>query len=224
MKALLFLFFLVNSYAFSQCPQSGLKIQSKECQEPKALSVSSVACMEMKVKWVGNKGQTYILNAGYGAPQEAATSAKVSEVTNDNGNYSAVINALEGVTVKWNVQSVCVINGAKFYSAPVNGSDTYIPICHKEKESAVDKNFQAFPNPTTGNLLVEYTGKADNNIVLNVFDLNGKKMMTQNVKSINGVANQYKLDLHSLAAGTYTLEMVSGSETQKTKVVLMRDK
>ena len=78
---------LINTYVFSQCPQSGLKIQSKDCQEPKALSVSNLACTEMKVKWVGNKGQTYMVNATYSnASNDNVIVAKVSEGKDNYGS------------------------------------------------------------------------------------------------------------------------------------------
>ena len=225
MKAWLFLLLLINTYAFSQCPQSGLKIQSKDCQEPKALSVSNLACTEMKVKWVGNKGQTYMVNATYSnASNDNVIFAKVSEVSNDNGNCTASIAATEGVTVKWDVQSVCIINGAKFYSHPIKGAETYIPLCRNEKQSTVIENgFQAYPNPCKGVLVVEYNGKSANTISLNIFDVNGKKVFTQNEKSLSSINNQYKMDLHGLPTGSYILEMVNGAESKQTKFVLIRE-
>ena len=225
MKALLFSLILINTYVFSQCPQSGLKIQSKDCQEPKALSVSNLACTEMKVKWVGTKGQTYLVNATYSnASNDNVINAKVSEVSNDNGNCTASIATTEGVTVKWDVQSVCLINGAKFYSHPVIGAETYIPLCRSEKQSTVIENgFQAYPNPCKGVLVVEYNGKSANTISLNIFDVNGKKVFTQNEKSLSSINNQYKMDLHRLPTGSYILEMVNGAESKQAKFVLIRE-
>ena len=225
MKALLFSLILINTYVFSQCPQSGLKIQSKDCQEPKALSVSNLACTEMKVKWVGSKGQTFMVNATYSnASNDNVINAKVSEVANDNGNCTATIAATEGATVKWDVQSVCIINGAKFYSHPVKGAETYIPMCRNEKQSPViDNVFQAYPNPSKGLLVVEYNGKSANTIALNIFDVNGKKVFTKNEKSLSNNGNQYKLDLHGLPTGSYVLEMVNGAESKQTKFVLIKE-
>ena len=73
--------------SFCQCPESGLKIQSKDCEAPKGLAVSRLGCAEMKVKWAGNKAQTYLVSALYtDGKSDNVTSAKVSDLSNDNGN------------------------------------------------------------------------------------------------------------------------------------------
>ena len=97
-------------------------------------------------------------------------------------------------------------------------------MCRNEKQSTVIENgFQAYPNPCKGVLLVEYNGKSANTIALNIFDVNGKKVFTQNEKSLSNTGNQYKMDLHGLPTGSYILEMVNGAESKQTKFVLIRE-
>ena len=213
-----------NFYGFSQCPQSGLKILNKECEQPKALLASITGCAEMKIKWAGNKDQAYEVNATYtDAKSGEMIQAKVSPVNNDNGNCTASVEAAEGNLLRWSVQSVCKVKGSKFYSAPVEGPETYVPTCLKEKESPAVKGFAIYPNPSKGSLIVEYTTKTASNIVLNIFDVNGKSILTQNQKAVSNSMNQYKLDLHELPPGTYMLEAVNGGETKQARFVLMKE-
>ena len=224
MKTILFLFILINTYAFSQCPQSGLKIQSKDCGEPKGLAVANIGCAEMKIKWIGNSDQTFIVNANYANSKSGEmTVARVSDISNENGTCTAIIEAEEGSTIKWNIQAICKGKGAKVYSPPVTGPDTYIPMCRREKESTLLKGFAVYPNPSKGSLMVEYTGKTESSIMLNIFDINGKKVFSQNQNAISNTMNQYKLDLHDLPPGTYMLEVVNGSETKQNKFVMLRE-
>ncbi len=207
---------------FAQCPKSGLMIQSKDCEVPKALVVTASMCKEMKVKWAGNKGQAYVVNATYQS-SDNLVNAKVSEVANDNGNCTATITVVEGANVSWNVQSVCNIKGAKVYSTPVAGTETFITVCNAERRTEPVKGFAVYPNPSKGLLTIDYSGNAEKNIVLNVYDMSGKKVFTQNQASLSGNNNQYKLNLRELAPGAYTLEMVNGGESKQAKFVVVRE-
>jgi hypothetical protein len=226
MKTSLFLIaFLSSVLAKSQCPDSGLKIQSKDCEEPRGLAVVSLACNEIKVKWSGNQQMKYMLKAtSTDGSSDNVAEAKTSHIVYEsNGNCTAVIYVTEGASINWNVQTVCLIRGATVYSVPVTGAETYIPLCSKDKQLTTAASFQVYPNPSKGSLVINHTGTAEKNVLLNIFDINGKKVLTKYQKSMSGISNQYKLDLRNLPPGTYTIEMVNGAETKQSRFVLMRE-
>lgn len=99
-----------------QCPKNGLKIQSANCENPKNLSVNTVGCSSLEVKWRGNKAQTYIVKASaVNADQENATAVKASKAVFDkSGNCTAILEVTEGATINWSVEAVCSGQGIRF--------------------------------------------------------------------------------------------------------------
>lgn len=92
----------------SQCPKNGLKIQSANCEDPKNLSVNTVSCSSLEVKWRGNKAQTYIVKASaVNADQENATAIKASKAVCDNsGNCVASLEVTEVQLLTGQVKAV----------------------------------------------------------------------------------------------------------------------
>jgi len=67
-----------------------------------------------------------------------------------------------------------------------------------------------FPNPTEGMLYVKYNAKEAEAVKMTVFDVLGKSMAVFNEDLTAGVG-QIELDLTSLAAGTYTIQLTTPS-------------
>lgn len=224
LSAVLIVLFITS---YSQCPQSGIKVQSKDCINPKALAVAVINCTELKVKWQGDKNQTYLVKASTAnADTESvtATALQVSQPACDNnGNCTASIETTEGATVNWSVQAVCNSGGITTYSEPVSGPDTYIPICNKAKEASSITGLQVYPSPSKGTLTVAYSGVINGALQINIYDVNGKQVFTKSVTAASKTSNQYGLNLHTLAPGTYMLQTTNGSEVKQVKFVLMKE-
>ena len=77
---------------------------------------------------------------------------------------------------------------------------------------------KTFPNPTTGMVTVRANGV--NVQQVNVYDLSGKKVFTQ---QISGASNtSIPLNLHSLQSGSYILEAVSEDQVGRQKLFIVR--
>lgn len=214
----------IATAAFSQCPQSGLKIISKDCENPKGLAVASINCAEMKVKWLGNKNQSYVVKASAvsSADRETAIPVKGSEAVCDNsGNCTASLEVAEGTTVDWSVEALCTGQGVVTYSEAVDGPETYIPVCNKVRETNTATGLQAYPNPSTGILTVDYTGSIKGTFHINIYDVNGKQVFTRSTTASSKTNNQYTLNLNTLTPGTYLLETTNGKDKRQIKFVLM---
>jgi Flp pilus assembly protein TadG len=74
------------------------------------------------------------------------------------------------------------------------------------------------PNPTTGVINVNYTAKKGNTQI-NVLDLAGRVVMTQNTTSVEG-ANNTQLDMSKLAKGAYMLSVQSTQGNKQVRVVV----
>jgi hypothetical protein len=77
------------------------------------------------------------------------------------------------------------------------------------------------PNPTRGALQVQYVSDTDGDIDIHVFDVAGRRVLTQKVAATwgVGVAN---IDTSSLASGVYFLRLSTSKGEAKTKFVLVR--
>ena len=74
------------------------------------------------------------------------------------------------------------------------------------------------PNPTTGVLNVSYTA-TKGHTAINVLDLSGRIVFTQNTNSIEGM-NYTQLDLSKLAKGAYMLSVQSTQGSRQVRVVV----
>lgn len=225
MKAVILLTILLNvlyETAFSQCPEPGLKIQSASCDSPRNLSVMAITCPALKVKWQGSQNQTYTIKA----TETDMLTGQVFETTassyscDNNGNCQAAIPVRENTKVNWSVQGNCTegtntLTGYQSVGAPVS-----IPLC---QQIAGNSLLRVYPNPSNGDLTVEYSGDVSGKTTFTIFDMAGKKVFSQSGDAITSVNGGYKLDLHNLFSGTYLLKISNGKENRKAKFVLIRD-
>ena len=75
--------------------------------------------------------------------------------------------------------------------------------------SSVFKPASIFPNPTGGNLNIEWD-ETTNPFTVNIYNHLGRKVLTQIIVS----DQEKKLDITSLSAGIYTLQLMSGTAKQ----------
>lgn len=68
------------------------------------------------------------------------------------------------------------------------------------------KDLQVFPNPATDVVNVQYTSANSRALSCRLFDMTGKEISSKNIVSANGQAIG-QVDVRSLAAGTYMLEV-----------------
>ena len=208
-KTLLFIILLtVGKVVLSQqCPPTVLKIQSPICDTPKNLHVTIIKCTAVQLNWQGNNEQKYIVTAtgtdNAGNVIFKTDSAKYA--CDESGSCNATINVKEGATLNWSIQAICNINGVIIYSPTIEGKETNLPYCQSiaanAKTDSSSTNFRVYPNPTTGNLFVEYYSNVSGVAKLKVIDVNGKTLYTTSGNARKG-NNTYNLSLRNLSPGT----------------------
>jgi hypothetical protein len=101
-------------------------------------------------------------------------------------------------------------SGTKVYNAVVS--------C-REGSLVPASKLNVYPNPTTGIVNVEFTVAEKGNVNVQVLDIAGRIMMTQNAKTVVG-ANAMQLDLKALAKGVYLINLQNNNGNSQVRVVV----
>jgi len=97
-------------------------------------------------------------------------------------------------------------------------ADIDVITCLGLSESDGLANFSCFPSPTNGLVTVQFELSKNADIVLNVFGIDGKVVMTKSISASSGKFSE-SLDLSSLSAGTYVVEVETEQGSARQKVV-----
>ena len=81
-------------------------------------------------------------------------------------------------------------------------------------ELTAETNYKVYPNPSAGLVNVEFMGTTGENVSLRVIDVTGRIISTQNANT----AEITTVDLSSVAAGTYILEVNMNGNISNTRV------
>jgi hypothetical protein len=73
-----------------------------------------------------------------------------------------------------------------------------------------------YPNPSNGNMTVEYNSSSTSGIQLIAYDLVGRIIYNQQSSASEGM-NSYNVNVQDLAPGVYVLEILNGSEVSRMK-------
>ncbi|MEO6719829.1 MAG: T9SS type A sorting domain-containing protein, partial [Ferruginibacter sp.] len=95
-----------------------------------------------------------------------------------------------------------------------------VTISHRAIEITKDERAILYPNPSSSKATISFKLKQDEDITVNVFDLQGKKVMTVSQPK-RKVGNQLiALNTADLSNGMYMVQVVAGTETINMKMVV----
>jgi hypothetical protein len=98
-------------------------------------------------------------------------------------------------------------------AAPLLGYET---TCDDDQLNGGSSLFKVYPNPTTGNFMVELTGKkSSEKIQVAIFTLQGEKLMMKELAG-KGV---YQIEISDHPAGVYFIRIVSANKTETAKMI-----
>jgi hypothetical protein len=78
-----------------------------------------------------------------------------------------------------------------------------------------------FPSPATQKVGVQFFALGNENVVMNMYNALGQKVMNQNVTTVEGENNIY-FDVNTLSNGIYILEMLDGTERKMQKFTIQK--
>jgi len=96
-------------------------------------------------------------------------------------------------------------------------SSTWSSSC-REGAVGMVSSINVSPNPTTGILNISYTA-TKGSTQINVLDVTGRIVMTENTASVEG-ANNTQLDMSKLAKGAYMISVQSTQGSKQVRVVV----
>jgi hypothetical protein len=104
-----------------------------------------------------------------------------------------------------------------------NGTRTvaFASTCREGEETIAPLSdaLHVYPNPTTGNINIEFSTLAKGNATVTVMDVAGRTVVSQNITTVEG-ANNTQLDLSTVAKGIYMLNVNTTEGNKKIKIVV----
>jgi hypothetical protein len=109
------------------------------------------------------------------------------------------------------------VKGVNYYrlkQVDYDGNFTYSKTATVTFENLVSA-FKIFPNPAVNNIQLTLPQSTQTSVI-NLFDINGKKLME---KQLDGNIVSQTLDVSTLAAGVYQLTLIQGTQQQTLKLI-----
>jgi len=75
-----------------------------------------------------------------------------------------------------------------------------------------------YPNPFIDNMTVLFDSPDSSNVVLNLFDLSGRTVFSEEFWAVKGI-NRYNCNAGNLNKGVYVLNISKGSQRQSVRIV-----
>lgn len=79
---------------------------------------------------------------------------------------------------------------------------------------------QVYPNPAMGEVTIAHNFEKNTNGEVYVRDLTGRTVKNVNLGHIKAGSNTYKVDISGIAAGVYTIELSTGTESAVSKITI----
>ncbi|MEZ4883328.1 MAG: S8 family serine peptidase [Chitinophagales bacterium] len=118
--------------------------------------------------------------------------------------YSATVGFFTKSAYQINTEDKPTIAGEK---EEIEQIEAYVP------------GLQAFPNPSNGQLFVEYLEEKATQVNLNVYDLLGRLVSSQNLPVEEGL-NRFELDLSTQPKGRYIVELAGTNQPLKQSIII----
>lgn len=125
---------------------------------------------------------------------------------NGTGQYALVYNG-----------NVPVFEGGNFEDSERNGFSYDIV---SVQDITALKDIQVYPNPATDFLRVEFNLKNETNIKLEILDVVGNNILTQNLGFTKKGLRSFNLDLNGIAPGIYMLSIKADNYSYNKKVII----
>jgi Secretion system C-terminal sorting domain len=144
---------------------------------------------------------------------EKANKSFIIERASDGLTFSN-IGSLKGaensaVEKAYNFTDAAPLQGLNYYrlkSVDVQGKETISKIVSVNFSDKLNNKLQLYPNPVHSALKMEVIAEEESSKSVQVFDLAGRMILSQNAVLTKGL-NNIALDVHTFSAGTYLVKM-----------------
>ena len=176
------------------------------CAAPGEITVSDLTPTSATLSWDAVEGASqYIL-----AMRNNTTG--VRNTRQFNVTSFTFDNLVPGNSYTFRVKSVCFPDGT---SSPSPAVDFTTPL----REGLTSQGVKVYPNPSNGLFRVQLNGAGYGDVWVSVFNSLGQLVYNQNFVT-DEVISIKEVDLSNMAAGTYTLRLMSDSGTVMEQIVI----
>lgn len=139
----------------------------------------------------------YNYNWNFGDGSTISNAINPSHIYTANGNYNVCLVVTHSL-------STCIDTVCKNVNITGIGFN----------ELAVKKvNFNLYPNPVKNSLTISINSNLLNNISIEIYNINGALVYTENVNSKNVINNQFNVNTDKLVSGTYMVKVYNNELT-----------
>lgn len=89
----------------------------------------------------------------------------------------------------------------------------------QDVEVFAESAFKLYPNPASNVLTVEYVSETEGDVWMNIYNLNGQRVLQQQTTAVTG-GNKQTINTESLSNGVYVLQLNNGGQTQHFKFTI----
>ncbi len=187
-------------------------------------------------------GNTGIIGTEYGIYTTENLYSDSPEWVSDNENMGSVpVFELKQQTVSKEYMQVKLVNGPEVTIIDYFGTDNYGSIYaasygrglfrtnkyflvgneeNKVDEPSISNNvLKVYPNPVSSIATVEIELNENTEVHFSVFDLSGRKLLTQ-LRQLTKGNNKIRIDLSDLQTGVYFIQSVSGNDIRTKKIIV----
>jgi hypothetical protein len=90
------------------------------------------------------------------------------------------------------------------------------------KPSTINNQIVVYPNPVSDQINLKVQTSKATNSVANIYDLRGNLISTHNLGILSKGVNKVEIPGMNLSAGTYLIQLISGTEVQRAKFVVVK--
>ena len=148
----------------------------------------------------------------------AQTAMNVKEKLGTNTSY--MLNELKRLTFTPGVMTVTKKNGnyGVFILTNMRNLNFTTVTSVEEINSFEESNLSFYPNPVKELLHVQFRSNADENVLIQLIDIQGKIVLQQHVKSILG-SNYIEIPVGSFKDGLYLFMLQTGNKIESNKFI-----
>ncbi len=179
--------------------------------DPSSLQTSNVTDATADLSWGDDaKITSYILE------YKKCSESVWTDVALDQNTYQLTF-LKSGTCYEWRIITICEIFGDSAYSAIQTFNTDFgvdVPISFE-----LLSGFNVYPNPTTAEVTAKFTLAVNSSVEIAITNLLGDVIKQQTFDAIAGT-NKVKIDLTTLAAGSYVVQLKAGTQLIRRQLVL----
>ncbi len=112
-------------------------------------------------------------------------------------------------------------NGRGVWATSNYFSPYYVGIAEESIKQKAENNLSLFPNPTSGNVTILFDAVDGEDAVLNIMDLSGRIVKTENIGKLSPGSTDYSFDTNSLSSGIYIVSVNSNSKIKRVSKLVV---